>query len=53
MARLVGENMEEVVFEEQDQLGKATVAKALGVLRSFSLPAPLPVFIFFVCFIVG
>ena len=52
VARLVEENMEEVVFDEQQQLGKATVTKALGVLRLFSLPAPLSVFIFFVCFII-
>ena len=52
VARLVEENMEEVVFEEQQQLGKATVTKALGVLRLFSLSAILPVFIFFVCFII-
>ena len=52
VARLVEANMKEVVFEEQQQLGKATVTKALGVLRLFSLPAPLPVFIFFVCFII-
>ena len=44
VARLVEENMEEVVFDEQQQLGKATVAKALGVLRLFSLHAHLPVF---------
>ena len=41
VASLVEENMEEVVFDEQQQLGEATVAKALGVLRLFSLPAPL------------
>ena len=52
VARLLEENMEEVVFDEQQQLGKATVTKALGVLRLFSFPAPLPVFIFFVCFII-
>ena len=52
VARLVEENMEEVVFEEQQQLGEATVTKALEVLRLFSLPAPLPVFSFFVCFII-
>ena len=52
VARLVEEDMEEVVFDEQQQLGKATVTKALGVLRLFSLPAILPVFSFFVCFII-
>lgn len=36
VARLVEENMEEVVFDEQQQLGKATVTKALGVLRHLS-----------------
>ena len=45
VARLVEANMKEVVFEEQQQLGKATVTKALGVLRLFSIPAPLPVLI--------
>ena len=52
VARLLEENMEEVVFDEQDQFGRATVTKALGVLRLFSLSAHLPVFIFFVCFII-
>ena len=50
VARLVEENMEEVVFDEQQQLGKATVAKALGVLRLFLLPAPLSGI--FLCFII-
>ena len=50
VARLVKENMEEVVFDEQQQLGRATVAKALGVLRLFLLPAPLSGI--FLCFII-
>ena len=35
VAMLVEENMKEVVVDEQQQLGKATVTKALGVLRLF------------------